>query len=437
MLLLSCGKSTQPPPPPDQRDTIPPSPITHFAVDSLSPSSISLSWLATGDDSISGTAAVSEIRLSRIPLAETTLSSGVLVAGPQPQSAGTRQTLTVRDLENNSDYYFALRSGDEVPNWSSYTFLGPVRTSQDTIPPAVVTDLHYVRGDSSSLTFWWTAPGDDGNQGRVARYDIRYSTAVIDSLNFASAQIAPTPINIFAAGVVQDVTLVHLSQRTTYYVALRAYDDVGNVSELSNVSHNQTDRGFKVWRVAAGGHGDTRTIQAGIDSARAGETVLVAPGIYHEAIDFKGKGIFVVSEQGFATTTIDATGTGMATVTFDTGEPKGTRIEGFTITGGANSKKGTDGGGISVSHTSPTIVANHIVGNGYSRVAGSRTGWGGGILIDGQPYPFGARPVYTPTIEDNLIENNGAAANGGGWSNRIHRSAPGWQCDSGQCDGPR
>src|SRR4051812_24854050 len=65
---------------------------------------------------------------------------------------------------------------------------------------------------------------------------------------------------------------------------------------------------------------DYPTIQAGINAASNGDTVLVAPGTYFENIDFKGKGITVTSSNA-AVTTIDGGSKGPA-VSFKSGEPR-------------------------------------------------------------------------------------------------------------------
>ena len=85
------------------------------------------------------------------------------------------------------------------------------------------------------VTLSWTAPGDDGDVGTAALYDIRYSTSYLTEANWASAARAlyvPTPE---PAGTRQWVTVTNLEPATTYYIALKTADERMNWSEMSNV----------------------------------------------------------------------------------------------------------------------------------------------------------------------------------------------------------
>jgi serine protease len=103
---------------------------------------------------------------------------------------------------------------------------------------------------------------------------------------------------------------------------------------------------------------DQKTIQAAIDTANPGDTVLVAPGHYKENIDFRGKAIILRSSAGPAKTTIDGQNLGPV-ITMQTRETVASQIVGFTIRNGS----GVWAGGVYLSGASPTIVGNNFVAN--------------------------------------------------------------------------
>ena len=78
---------------------------------------------------------------------------------------------------------------------------------------------------------------------------------------------------------------------------------------------------------------DQPTIQAGINAANNGDTVLVAPGKYGENINFIGKAITVTSAEGPKVTIID--GNAAAPVAaFITNEGAQSVLNGFTLQNG-------------------------------------------------------------------------------------------------------
>lgn len=100
--------------------------------------------------------------------------------------------------------------------------------------------------------------------------------------------------------------------------------------------------------------GDYPTIQAGINASSNGDTVLVASGTYtgtgNKNLDFGGRRIVVMSEGGPASCTIDCQSSGRGAY-FHSGESSLSVLQGFTIKSGSS----TNGGGVNITNSSPTI----------------------------------------------------------------------------------
>ena len=108
--------------------------------------------------------------------------------------------------------------------------------STDPCNPRRVTNLAVTGQDSDSIDLSWTAPGEDPDgTGTCTAYHVRYALSQISTpAAWAAATDAtgePTPS---APGTPETFTVNGLSPGTTYWFALKAEDDVGKLSDISN-----------------------------------------------------------------------------------------------------------------------------------------------------------------------------------------------------------
>ena len=182
---------------------------------------------------------------------------------------------------------------------------------------------------------------------------------------------------------------------------------------------------------------DFDTIQAGIDAATTGDTVIVAEGRYFGNIHFSGKNIVLTSEDPNNSDVVAATvisGFGRV-VTFSNGEAPSCVFSGFTIADGDSgiyckdsspsffkcTIKGNIRGGMYNNNGSPTLIScrfvrnsGHIGGAMYSNggrptlikcTFSENSAWEGGGLAGGE----GCRPKLINCI----FAHNSAEAHGG------------------------
>jgi len=136
-------------------------------------------------------------------------------------------------------------------------------------------------------------------------------------------------------------------------------------------------------------------IQEAFDCALPGRTIVLLDGCYsgpgNVNTDFGGRLITVRSENGPQNCIIDCQGQGRG-FGFQNGEGVDTVLQGITITGG----KGTNGAGIQIKGSSPTIRNCVVTGNSASMA-------GGGLAVSGDSQPV---------IANCLLAGNSALVGG-------------------------
>ena len=151
--------------------------------------------------------------------------------------------------------------------------------------------------------------------------------------------------------------------------------------------------GNRAWHVPA----DAPTIQAGIDSAWAGDSVLVAPGTYFEhGIEMKS-GVLLRSESASASDVI-INADGLGRILTCVGVDSTTVIEGLTLTGGLATGlvwPNNAGGAIYCENAQPVFIGCCFAGN--------EADYGGGL----------AAKDACPTIRSSTLTSNAASTGAG------------------------
>ncbi len=138
-------------------------------------------------------------------------------------------------IDNNGTFNGATHTCTNINCHGSGTT--PVWNGDET-PPATIANLAAAPGGEwGTVLLRWTAPGDDGNAGTAHHYEVRYRVGDnVTAANWASCYVAGTPPAPVSAGDNQAMTVTGLlpDNTTVYRFGIRAYDEAGNASGVSN-----------------------------------------------------------------------------------------------------------------------------------------------------------------------------------------------------------
>ena len=217
----------------------PPARIVDLAGAATAPDRVRLQWTAPGDDGSVGTATSYETRYALAPLTAASWATGDVAGNPPaPVAAGGDQIMDVTGLDSGTRWYFAVRATDDRGN------VGPVSNTvlvptPDITSPGGVDDLAAEPGPfGRTLALSWTATGDDGDEGRVARVEVRYAPTPWPGWD--AAAVSPQNVVPVMGGQEQSFVLQFLSDELEYGVAIRSYDEADNAGTISNVATGWT-----------------------------------------------------------------------------------------------------------------------------------------------------------------------------------------------------
>jgi len=327
--------------------------------------------------------------------------------------------------------FYSQNNGDSWEIINSFPSLSSSGYGTNNVP-AVAT--------KNGILYAGTATSEDGIYYTQNLIDWTEYSAGLSNYNLSVSALAATEENIYKLG-----GSVNLFQNELIGVSGDIYGCIDH--EACNYDETATaDDGSCEYTSCDGTllvPYEYSTIQAAIDDAVEGDSVLVSAGTYLENVNFNGKNIAVIGEDR-ETTIIDGGHNG-SVVTFDSIEGTAAALSNFTITGG----NAYDGGGIYCSSSAPTIKDNIITGNvsetygggiscNYSSpiimnntITSNSAIYGGGISFDRYTSSvikgnningnsaeegggIGCFTFSSPTITNNTIVGNSASTNGGG-----------------------
>lgn len=203
-----------------------PAAVTDLTVSEKSHNMAVIQWTAPGRDGNTGTASKYEIRYSTEEITEDNFEQAQRVDNvPFPAEAGETQQVEISMLEGNTQYYFAIKTGNEIPNYSVISNIASCKTDAD------VTELQNPGFEDGMNS--WTVQG--------ASAEVRYG----DSHSGANAVYVSDRVDSWGS-VVQDVTgVLKANGPGTYNFGVWAR--FANTSSRAIVTINYTDDQGNYW----------------------------------------------------------------------------------------------------------------------------------------------------------------------------------------------
>ncbi len=161
-----------------------------------------------------------------------------MTAAPTTEDDVSFEVTPAAPLSPSTEYRIMVTTGveDTIGAYPRVDFVSEGFTTGaelDETAPAAIIDLALGAVTASSVELTWTAVGDDAASGTAHTYDLRYQVGACP-MSFEGATPVTSPPAPALGGTPESFVVTPLASETQYCFALRASDDVQNLSPLSN-----------------------------------------------------------------------------------------------------------------------------------------------------------------------------------------------------------
>ncbi|MCX7940472.1 MAG: lamin tail domain-containing protein [Endomicrobia bacterium] len=227
------------------KDTIAPNNITDLtSVQGVPAGSVKLQWTSPSDDTVCDPNNIKlknylvKYKTSSFVNRDDFLLTGTTFYVSSPSEPSKTETVTITGLVEGTTYWIGVLPQDKANNYS--LLVATTSNWAKRISPAKITTLTGFASDTldpAEVELSWISVGDDDYEGQASGYVIKYATypfteSMWDSLNEYPQSWLPKP-----AGQLESYILLMPQPNTTYYFAIKVYDDAqptANYSVMSN-----------------------------------------------------------------------------------------------------------------------------------------------------------------------------------------------------------
>ncbi|MBI4286475.1 MAG: immune inhibitor A [Chloroflexi bacterium] len=182
----------------DEVDTTAPATIGDLAVSAPTSSSLKLTWTAPGDDVNKGRPWQYDVRYATAAITAANWDAATKATGePAPQVAGSLESFVVTGLNAFTEYFFAVKAADEVPNWSGLSNVASGTTFQAGV---VLLKIDAPKEVLADRDFSAVVRIDEVRNFDAASYTITYDAAVMQLTGITAGEIAGVAVPVGGPG---------------------------------------------------------------------------------------------------------------------------------------------------------------------------------------------------------------------------------------------